>query len=29
MSAFIPIEIAGIEKLMVQPGLGAHALKRR
>jgi Xaa-Pro aminopeptidase len=27
MSAFIPIEIADIEKLMAQPGLGAHALK--
>ena len=26
MSAFIPIEIADIEKLMTQPGLGAHAL---
>ena len=29
MSAFVPIEIADIEKLMSQPGLGAHALKRR
>lgn len=27
LSAFIPIEIADIEKLMAQPGLGAHALK--
>jgi Xaa-Pro aminopeptidase len=27
MSAFIPVEIADIEKLMAQPGLGAHALK--
>ncbi|HTE48111.1 MAG TPA: Xaa-Pro peptidase family protein, partial [Gemmatimonadaceae bacterium] len=27
MSAFIPIEIADIEKLMAQPGLGTHALK--
>jgi Xaa-Pro aminopeptidase len=26
MSAFIPVEIADIEKLMSQPGLGAHAL---
>jgi Xaa-Pro aminopeptidase len=27
LSAFIPIEIADIEKLMTQPGLGAHALR--
>ncbi|MEP6729592.1 MAG: Xaa-Pro peptidase family protein [bacterium] len=27
LSAFIPIEIDDIEKLMAQPGLGAHALK--
>ena len=27
MSAFVPIEIADIEQLMTQPGLGAHALK--
>ena len=27
MSAFIPVEIGDIEKLMTQPGLGAHALK--
>lgn len=27
LSAFVPIEIADIEKLMVQPGLGAHRLK--
>ena len=27
MSAFIPVEIADIEKLMAQPGLGAHALR--
>ena len=27
MSAFLPVEIADIEKLMAQPGLGAHALK--
>ena len=28
MSAFVPIEIADIERLMAQPGLGAHALRR-
>ena len=28
LSAFVPIEIADIERLMAQPGLGAHALKR-
>ena len=28
LSGFVPIEIADIEKLMKQPGLGAHALKR-
>jgi Xaa-Pro aminopeptidase len=28
MSAFVPIEIADIERLMAQAGLGAHALKR-
>jgi Xaa-Pro aminopeptidase len=27
LSAFVPIEIADIERLMAQPGLGAHALK--
>ena len=27
LSAFIPIEIADIERLMAEPGLGAHALK--
>jgi Xaa-Pro aminopeptidase len=27
LSGFVPIEIADIEKLMKQPGLGAHALK--
>ena len=27
LSAFVPIEIADIERLMKQPGLGAHALK--
>ncbi len=27
LSAFVPVEIADIEKLMAQPGLGAHALK--
>ena len=27
MSAFVPIEIADIERLMAQPGLGARALK--
>ena len=27
MSSFVPIEIADIERLMAQPGLGAHALK--
>jgi Xaa-Pro aminopeptidase len=27
LSAFIPIEIDDIERLMAQPGLGAHALK--
>lgn len=27
LSAFVPIEIEDIEKLMKQPGLGAHALK--
>jgi Xaa-Pro aminopeptidase len=25
-SAFVPIEIADIERLMAQPGLGPHAL---
>ena len=29
MSAFIPVEIADIEKLMAQPGLGAHTIKLR
>jgi Xaa-Pro aminopeptidase len=28
LSAFVPIEIADIERLMAQPGLGARALKR-
>jgi Xaa-Pro aminopeptidase len=28
LSAFVPIEIADIERLMAQPGLGAHMLKR-
>jgi len=28
LSAFVPIEIADIERLMAEPGLGAHALKR-
>ena len=28
MSAFVPVEIADIEKLMAQSGLGAHALAR-
>jgi Xaa-Pro aminopeptidase len=27
LSAFVPIEIADIERLMAQPRLGAHALK--
>ncbi|HVE32802.1 MAG TPA: Xaa-Pro peptidase family protein [Gemmatimonadaceae bacterium] len=27
MSSFVPVEIADIERLMAQPGLGAHALK--
>ena len=27
LSAFVPVEIADIERLMAQPGLGAHALK--
>jgi hypothetical protein len=27
MSSFVPIEIGDIERLMAQPGLGAHALK--
>jgi Xaa-Pro aminopeptidase len=27
MSAFVPVEIADIERLMAQPGLGAHTLK--
>jgi Xaa-Pro aminopeptidase len=27
MSAFVPVEIDDIERLMAQPGLGAHALK--
>jgi len=27
MSAFVPVEIADIERLMAQPGFGAHALK--
>jgi Xaa-Pro aminopeptidase len=27
LSAFVPIEIADIERLMAQPGLGAHRLK--
>src|SRR6185436_14932607 len=27
LSAFVPIEIADIERLMTQPGLGGHALK--
>jgi len=27
LSAFVPIEIADIERLMAQPGLGTHALK--
>ena len=27
LSGFVPIEIADIEKLMKQPGLGAHAIK--
>ena len=27
MSAFVPVEIEDIEKLMAQPGLGAHALR--
>ena len=27
LSAFVPIEIADIERLMAQPGLGAHALR--
>ena len=26
LSAFVPIEIADIERLMAQPGLGPHAL---
>jgi len=29
LSAFVPIEIADIERLMAQPGLGARALKLR
>ncbi|MEP6620952.1 MAG: aminopeptidase P N-terminal domain-containing protein [bacterium] len=29
LSAFIPVEIAAIEKLMAQPGLGTHVLKLR
>jgi Xaa-Pro aminopeptidase len=28
LSAFVPVEIADIEKLMAQPGLGAHAIRR-
>ncbi len=28
MSAFVPVEIDDIEKLMAQPGLGTHALTR-
>jgi Xaa-Pro aminopeptidase len=27
LSAFVPVEIADIERLMAQPGFGAHALK--
>jgi len=27
LSAFVPIEIEAIERLMAQPGLGANALK--
>jgi Xaa-Pro aminopeptidase len=27
MSAFVPVEVADIEKLMAQPGLGAYALR--
>ena len=27
LSSFVPVEIAEIERLMAQPGLGAHALK--
>jgi Xaa-Pro aminopeptidase len=27
LSAFVPVEIADIERLMAQPGLGAHALR--
>jgi len=27
MSAFVPVEIADIERLMAQSGLGAHVLK--
>jgi Xaa-Pro aminopeptidase len=27
LSVFVPIEIADIERLMTQPGLGTHALK--
>jgi len=26
LSAFVPIEIADIERLMMQPGLGSHRL---
>jgi Xaa-Pro aminopeptidase len=28
LSAFVPIEIADIERLMAEPGLGVHALRR-
>ena len=27
MSAFVPVEVEDIERLMLQPGLGTHALK--
>jgi Xaa-Pro aminopeptidase len=29
LSAFVPVEIDDIERLIAQPGLGAHALKTK